>query len=156
MFWFNKQYSIQRTDYNIGVHLIIIFGSQLPDSYSAAPPLILSAASALTLSDFSTNTVYDFSTNSVSNIPLSFFAPPRMCSANTRGQGHVGLFYETIYLKGPTIHWWTRRRLGSRDIVYDSTDILGLFVHDTTYVWYVLFVQIYWFDLICRVFLFRL
>ena len=49
-----------------------------------------------------------------------------MCSANTRGQGHVGLFYETIHLKGPTTHWWTRRRLGSCDVVYGSTDILGL------------------------------
>ena len=79
-------------------------------------------------------TLYDFSTNSVSSIPLSFFTSPPMCSANTRGQSHVGLFYETIHLKGPTTHWWTRRRLGSRDIVYGSTDILGLFVHDTTYI----------------------
>ena len=57
-----------------------------------------------------------------------------MCSANTRGQGHAGLFYETIHLKGPTTHWWIRRRLGSHDIVYGSTDILGLFVHDTTFI----------------------
>ena len=54
-----------------------------------------------------------------------------MCSANTRGQGYVGLFYETIHSKGPTTHWWTQRHLGSRDTVYGSTDILGLFVRDT-------------------------
>ena len=57
-----------------------------------------------------------------------------MCSANTRGQGHVGLFYETTRSKGPTTHWWTQRRLGSRDIVYGSTDILGLFLHDTRFI----------------------
>ena len=125
MFWFNKQYSIQRTDYNIVARLIIILGSQLSDSYSPAPPL--------TLSGFCTHS--DFSTNSVSSVPLSFFAPLRMCSANTRRQSHVGLFHETIHLKGLTTHRWTRRCLGSRDTVYDSTDILGLFVHDTTYIY---------------------
>ena len=70
-----------------------------------------------------------------------------MCSANSRSQGHVGLFYETIHLKGPTTHWWTRRRLGSRDIIYGSTDILGLFVHDTTFIskqsWNIAYEKIY-------------
>ena len=61
MFQFDKQYSIQRTDYNTIIYLIIILGSQLHDSYSPA--------SALTVSDLSTNTLYDFSANSVSTVP---------------------------------------------------------------------------------------
>ena len=89
---------------NFPIHTLRFFHSHFP-------------ASALTLSDFSTHTVR-LLTDTVSSFPLSFFALPRMCSSNTRGQGYVGLFYETIHLKGPTTHWWTRRRLGSRDIVY--------------------------------------
>ena len=41
-------------------------------------------------------------------------------------------FLRNYSIEGPTTHWWTRRRLGSRDIVYGSTDILDLFVHHTT------------------------
>ena len=123
MFWFNKQYSINEL-ITISSHVLLSY-SALNFPIHPAPPL--------TLSGFCTHS--DFSTNSVSSIPLSFFAPLRMCSANTRRQSHVGLFHETIHLKGLTTHRWTRRCLGSRDIVYDSTDILGLFVHDTTYIY---------------------
>ena len=45
---------MQKTDYNIVVRLIILLGSQLPNSYFPAPPLTLSASS-FTLSDFSTD-----------------------------------------------------------------------------------------------------
>ena len=67
-----------------------------------------------------------FSTNTAFNIFLSFPALSRTCPENARGQGHAGLFHETIHLKGPTTHWCTRRCRGSRDIVYGSADILGL------------------------------
>ena len=45
-------------------------------------------------------------------------------------------FLRNYSIEGPTTHWWTRRRLGSRDIVYGSTDILGLFAHHTTFAYY--------------------
>ena len=122
IFWFNKQYSNQRNDYNIVARLIIILGSRLPDSHSPA--------SALARSRFSTHTarlLHSFSPASqLTLISLSFPALSRTCPENARGQGHAGLFHETIHLKGPTTHWCTRRRRGSHDIVYGSADILGL------------------------------
>ena len=91
MFWFNKWYSKQRTDYNIDARLIIILGSRLFDSHSPA--------SALTHSRFSTHTVRLLTKpHGLASLCL-FLAPSRMCSAKARGQGHVGLFYETIHLK---------------------------------------------------------
>ena len=109
-FWFNKWYSKQRTDYNAVVRLILVLSFRLPDSHSPA--------SVFARSRFSTHTVF--------SIPLSFPALSRTCSENAHGQGHAGLFHETIHLKGPTTHWCTRRCRGSRDIVYGSADILGL------------------------------
>ena len=110
MFWFNKKYSKQRNDYNAVVRLIFIHGFRLPDSHSPA--------STLARSRFSTHIAF--------SISLSFPALSRTCPENARGQGHAGLFHETIHLKGPTTHWCTRPCCGSRDIVYGSADILGL------------------------------
>ena len=54
MFWFNKWYSKQWTDYNIVARFIIILASRLPDSHYPALHL-LTLASQLTLHDFPTN-----------------------------------------------------------------------------------------------------
>ena len=72
---------------NFPIHTLRLLHSRFP-------------ASALTLSDFSTNTLTpQLILTVLASLCLFFFAPPRVCSANTRGQGHVGLFYETIPLK---------------------------------------------------------
>ena len=93
MFWFNKWYSKQRTDYNIVIRLVSILGSQLADSHSPA--------SALAHSRFSTPTVRlltKLMPHGLASLCL-FLALPSMCSAKARDQDHVGLFYETIHLK---------------------------------------------------------
>ena len=125
MFWFNKWYSKQRTDYNIVVRLIIILGSRLPDSHSPS--------SALAHSRFSTHTLRLLTKlipHGLASLCL-FIAPPRMCSAKARSQGHVDLFYETIHLKD-------RRhiepsRLSRHCLWFDR--YLRPFVHDTTYIY---------------------
>ena len=125
MFWFNKWYSKQRTDYNIVVRLIIILGSRLPDSHSPS--------SALAHSRFSTHTLRLLTKlipHGLASLCL-FLAPPRMCSAKARSQGHVDLFYETIHLKD-------RRhiepsRLSRHCLWFDR--YLRPFVHDTTYIY---------------------
>ena len=64
----------------------------------------LALASQLTLCTPFASVLFGFSTNTVFNISLSFPALSRTCPENARGQGHAGLFHETIQLKGPTTH----------------------------------------------------
>ena len=74
MFWFNKQYLIQRTDYNIVVCLIIILGSQLPDSYFPVPPFTLSGFCTHSLWLFNSHCVRLLTDNPWTSIPLSFLS----------------------------------------------------------------------------------
>ena len=66
------------------------------DSHSLASPLTLTVPASLCL----------------------FLGPPRTCSANIRGQGHAGLFYETIRLKD-------RRHIDGPD---DASALATLFI----------------------------
>ena len=59
------------------------------------------------------------------SIPLSFLSPTTHVFCEGPWPGSRRPFLWNYSLEGLTTHWWTRRRLGSRDIVYGLTDILG-------------------------------
>ena len=71
----------------------------------------LSLTSQLTLYDFLTNTPW-------ASIPLSSLSPTTHVYREGPWPGSRRPFLQNYSLEGPTTHWWTRRRLGSCDIVY--------------------------------------
>ena len=60
------------------------------------------------------------------SIPLSFLSSTTYVSRESPWPGSRRAFLRNYSLEGPTPHSWIRRRLSSRDIVYGSTDVLGL------------------------------
>ena len=77
---------------------------------------LISLTFRFTLSGFSTDI-------DCSSIPLSFLRPTTHVFHNRSWPGSRKPFLRNYSIEGPTTHWWARRRLGSRDIVYSLLDI---------------------------------
>ena len=93
----------------------------------------LALASQVTLCTPFASVFSGFSTNTVFSVSFVFSRRSRHVSRNARGQGHAGLFYETIHLKrtDDTLMYPTMPRLSRHCLRFGR--YLRPFVHDATY-----------------------
>ena len=125
MFWFNKWYSKQQTDYNAVARHILILSSRLPDSHSPT--------STLAHSRFSTNTVRLLNWLTLSLVSLCLFPPYRARFRKRPWPGSRRPFPRNYSLErtDDTLVNPTMPRLSRHCLWFGR--YLKPFVHDTTY-----------------------